>query len=120
MKYLLIPDTGETRRLPFYFAMEEYVAQQITDDYYCCIWQVGPTVMPGRNQNIDNGIDTGYCKRNGIDIFRRKSGCCLQFSYIVHEKTPRHAFEEHMQTIVALLPRDGHCGKPFGQNFYRN
>ena len=124
MKYILIPNTGKTRRLPFYFAMEEYVAQHFTDDDYCCIWQVGPTVMLGRNQNIDNEIDTGYCKRNGIDIFRRKSGggCvyaddgCLQFSYIVHEKDSRQAFEEYMQTLVALLREMGIAAETSGRN----
>ena len=124
MKYLLIPDTGKTRRLPFWFAMEEYVAQHFTDDDYCCLWQVGPTVMLGRNQNIYNELDADYCKTHGIDIFRRKSGggCvyadggCLQFSYIVHDANPVSAFAEYMQTVEGLLRGMGIEASTSGRN----
>ena len=124
MKYILIPEEDKTRKLPFYFAMEEYVAQHFTDDDYCCIWQVGPTVMLGRNQNIDNEIDIDFCKQNHIDIFRRKSGggCvfadsgCLQFSYIVGEGNSNQAFAEYMQTVVTLLREMGIAAETSGRN----
>ena len=74
MKYILLPEPDVIRRLPFYFAVEEYVARHYTDDDYFMGWRVNPTVMLGRNQLIDNEVNTDYCRQNAIDIFRRKSG----------------------------------------------
>ncbi len=33
-----------------------------------------PTVIFGRNQNIEAEVDIDYCRRNGIGFYRRKSG----------------------------------------------
>ena len=90
MKYILLPKPDTIHQLPFYFAVEEYVARHYTNDDYFMGWRVNPTVMLGRNQLIDNEVNTDYCKEHKIDIFRRKSGggCiyadkgCIQFSYI--------------------------------------
>ena len=72
MKYILIPDAGSIRQLPFYFAIEEYVARRYNDDDYFMGWRVNPTVMLGRNQLIENEVNTDYCHEQNIDIFRRK------------------------------------------------
>lgn len=74
MIYVELPDT-EVRRLPFYLAMEEYLARNVageTDLFF--MWQVDPTVIFGRNQIIDNEVNIDYCRRNGIAMCRRKSG----------------------------------------------
>ncbi len=42
-------------------------------DYFFA-WRVEPTVICGRNQEIDKELDLEYCRREGIDIVRRKSG----------------------------------------------
>ncbi|WP_130829824.1 lipoyl synthase [Prevotella rectalis] len=111
MKYIIIPDSAEIRRLPFYFAVEEYVARTYTDDDYFMVWQVEPTVMLGRNQLIANEVDTDYCRREGVDIFRRKSGggCiyadrgCLQFSYISFAENVSSAFVDYMKGVAEML-----------------
>lgn len=111
MKYILLPPDGGERLLPFYFAVEEYVARHFTDDDYFFIWQVPPTVMLGRNQLIQNEIDEAYCRDNGIHVFRRKSGggCvfsdsgCLQFSFIVNEENTNTAFSKYMSAVAASL-----------------
>lgn len=111
MKYILIPQAETMRRLPFYFAIEEYVARHYTDDDYFMVWRVAPTVMLGRNQLIDNEVDVDYCHRHGVEIFRRKSGggCiysdpgCLQFSYISSAENVNEAFTSYMQRVADLL-----------------
>ena len=65
MKYIIIPEREQENQLPFYFAVEEYVARTYTDDDYFMVWRVEPTVMLGRNQLIDNEVDVEYCKSNG-------------------------------------------------------
>ena len=60
--------------LPFYLAMEEYVARELPAQDYFFMWQVEPTVIFGRNQLIDSEVDTAYCKAHDIQMYRRKSG----------------------------------------------
>ncbi len=111
MKYILLPKPDTIHQLPFYFAVEEYVARHYTDDDYFMGWRVSPTVMLGRNQLIDNEVNTDYCKENKIDIFRRKSGggCiyadkgCIQFSYISRTVNANEAFAAYMQRMADLL-----------------
>ena len=111
MKYILLPKPDTIHQLPFYFAIEEYVAHHYTDDDYFMGWRVNPTVMLGRNQLIDNEVNTDYCKEHKIDIFRRKSGggCiyadkgCIQFSYISRAVNANEAFAAYMQRMADLL-----------------
>ena len=111
MKYILLPKPDTIHQLPFYFAIEEYVARHYTDDDYFMGWRVYPTVMLGRNQLIDNEVNTDYCKEHKIDIFRRKSGggCiyadkgCIQFSYISRAINANEAFAAYMQRMADLL-----------------
>ena len=111
MKYILLPKPDTIHQLPFYFAVEEYVARHYTDDDYFIGWRVNPTVMLGRNQLIDNEVNTDYCKEHKIDIFRRKSGggCiyadkgCIQFSYISRAVNANEAFADYMQRMADLL-----------------
>lgn len=71
---LVIHDSAACRPLPFYLAMEEYFARPEFEDDYFFMWQVDPTVIIGRNQLLEAEIDTGFCNRQGIRVFRRKSG----------------------------------------------
>ena len=111
MKYILLPKPDTIHQLPFYFAVEEYVARHYTDDDYFVGWRVNPTVMLGRNQLIDNEVNTDYCKEHKIDIFRRKSGggCiyadkgCIQFAYISCAVNANEAFAQYMQRMAGML-----------------
>lgn len=124
MKYILIPNPDLTRPLPFYFAVEEYVARHYTDDDYFMGWRVEPTVMLGRNQLIDNEVNTDYCRQNDIKIFRRKSGggCiyadlgCIQFSYISCNINAGEAFPQYMQRMATILQNLGVDAQLSGRN----
>ena len=125
MKYIIIPESeGEIRQAPFYFAVEEYVARHYLDDEYFFIWQVSPTVLLGRNQLTDGEIDRDFCLREGISIFRRKSGggCvysdsgCLQFSYIVDDGDVSRVFHRYMQRTAETLSAAGIKAEVSGRN----
>lgn len=124
MKYIVLPPATTERQLPFYFAVEEYVARHFTDDDYFFIWQVPPTVMLGRNQLIRNEIDETYCREHGIHVFRRKSGggCvyaddgCLQFSFIVSEQNTAVAFSTYMKAVAESLMAAGIPAELSGRN----
>lgn len=111
MKYLVIPPGR--RRLPFYLAAEEYAARELspTDDYFF-MWIVEPTVIVGRNQMIDTEVNVAYCRAQGIDIVRRKSGggCVyadlrnIMMSYVTASGADTTAtFAAYTQRVAELL-----------------
>ncbi len=89
MKYVTIPDNG-SHKLPFYLAMEEYVARNFDEGDCFFMWQVAPTVIVGRNQVVECEVNLDYCREHNIEVYRRKSGggCVyadgsnIMFSYI--------------------------------------
>lgn len=109
MKHVLLPD-NVNRPLPFYLAMEEWLARNCDDEFFF-MWQVDPTVICGRNQIIDLEVDVEYCRANNINICRRKSGggCVfadrknIMFSYIAKAKTVTTQFAGYTSMIAAML-----------------
>ena len=67
MVYVTLP-TDKQFRLPFYLAMEEYVAREFPAQDYFFMWQVPPTVIFGRNQLVDSEVKQNY--NNVIDTIR--------------------------------------------------
>lgn len=61
------------KRLVWYLAMEEYLAQQVQEEMFVT-WVVPPTVIFGRHQVMEAEVNVDFCKRNGIAMYRRKSG----------------------------------------------
>ena len=74
MVYIALHD-DKTRPLSFYLAMEEYIARSksLSEDAFF-MWQVEPSVIFGRNQDIFAEVNIDYCRKQGINMFRRKSG----------------------------------------------
>lgn len=70
MLYISVP---KGRRLVWYLAMEEYLAQQVQEEMFVT-WVVPPTVIFGRHQVMEAEVNMDFCKRNGIAMYRRKSG----------------------------------------------
>ena len=38
------------------------------------VWRVGPTVIFGRNQVLENEVNLEYCREHGVSVVQRKSG----------------------------------------------
>ena len=103
-------------RLSFYLAMEEYIARQKQqwDDCFF-MWQVNPSVIFGRNQLIDNEVNVTYCKSNGIEMYRRKSGggCVyadmnnIMMSYINSSDQLQFTFYKYVGMVAGLLQNLG-------------
>jgi len=114
MTYITLPDDCQ-HPLPFYLAMEEYVARQLDIDDAFFMWQVGPTVIFGRNQLIDNEVNMDYCRAHGIAAYRRKSGggCVyadwgnVMLSYVTRDESVSLTFNRYINLLVLLLHRMG-------------
>ena len=115
MLYIRLPEKVTERHLPFYLALEEYVARTLPPADYFFLWQVEPTVIFGRNQLIQNEVNVQYCREHGISIYRRKSGggCVyadsqnLMLSFISPETNVGLAFNRYVGMLQLVLRRLG-------------
>lgn len=122
MIHALLPD-DVVRPLPFYLAMEEYLAGLGNDDFFF-MWQVDPTVIIGRNQHILSEVNLEYCNQRGINVVRRKSGggCVyadmnnVMFSYVTTSDTVTTTFSRYTAMVAEMLCRLGIDATPGGRN----
>lgn len=124
MIYIALP-TEEKRRLPFYLAMEEYIAKHLNTANDCFfMWQVRPTVIFGRNQLIAREVNLDYCRKHHIETYRRKSGggCVyadmsnIMFSYITRSDQVQTTFSHYIGMIVSMLLKLGVPAETSGRN----
>ena len=59
MKYLMLPQADRPRLLPFYFAVEEYVANTYTDDDYFFILNSATHIVRNKFKILSNNILPG-------------------------------------------------------------
>lgn len=108
MTHILLPDDKE-RRLVFYLAMEEFVADNLGEGFF--IWQVPPTVIFGRNQDMEAEVNVPFCEEHGIHMYRRKSGggCVysdwgnIMISYVVGRTGVEDVFAEYLNRLAEVL-----------------
>ena len=123
MVYIQLPQ-DEERQLSFYLAMEEYVAREtdVRDAFF--IWQVEPSVIFGRNQLIENEVNIDYCRRNGVKMYRRKSGggCVyadksnMMLSFVTNSDYVCLTYNRYIMMVVEALRKIGIDAKANGRN----
>ncbi len=114
MKYLILP-VNQKRKLSFFLAMEEYVARQLDAGDYFFMWQVAPSVIFGRNQQLASEVNESFCRQHDIQMYRRKSGggCVyadesnLMLSYVTADDQVPVVFHRFLQMLVLVLRRMG-------------
>lgn len=112
MKYITLPDDKE-RHLSFYLAMEEYVARHVDEPEAFFMWQVGPSVIFGRNQVAQNEVNLDYCRQHDIRVYRRKSGggCVyadqdnVMLSFITNQENVNFTFNRFVNMLLLVLHR---------------
>ena len=123
MVYVTLP-TEKQFRLPFYLAMEEFVAREFPAQDYFFMWHVPPTVIFGRNQLVDSEVNVEFCKLNNIEFYRRKSGggCVyadegnIMLSYITPDTNVNFTFNRYMLMVEHALCKLGINAKTTGRN----
>lgn len=113
MIYAQLPAEGDHtgRPLPFYLAMEEWLARRPGHESYFFMWQVDPTVICGRHQDVELETDLDFCRSHGIRVVRRKSGggCVyadrnnIMMSYITPSADVVTTFAEYTSGVAAML-----------------
>lgn len=119
-----LPDE-KNRGLAFYLAMEEYLALGKDTPESFFLWQVDPTVIIGRNQDLETEVNLPYCRQHGVKIVRRKSGggCVysdrgnLMVSYIFPGPGPAlDLLSVFVSKMAAALRSLGLDAQPSGRN----
>lgn len=122
--YVELPPETEGRRAAFYLAAEEYVAEHLPQGSYFFTWQLGPTVVMGRNQVMHQEVDVDFCHREGIDIIRRRSGGGAIFAdernimtSLITEACPvEPLFNEYATAVAQALQQVGAPAMVAGRN----
>lgn len=122
MKNIILPDKKE-RSLAFYLAMEEFVARSIEDEAFF-VWRVAPTVIIGRNQDLEAEVNLDYCRKHGVKVVRRKSGggCVysdmgnLMISFISRRGEAQEVFDRYLSSLTACLRSLGLKAEKSGRN----
>lgn len=114
MKYVLLPDDRQ-RTLAFYLSMEEYVARhsELGDCFF--MWQVTPSVIFGRHQDILAEVNIDYCRDHHINIYRRKSGggCVyadlgnVMLSFMTSDDHVSETFARYLSAVTGVLEQMG-------------
>lgn len=123
MLYVALPDNTQ-HRLPFYLAMEEYVAKTIDEEDCFFMWQVQPSVIFGRNQLVEAEVNLDYCREHSVQTYRRKSGggCVyadmsnIMFSYVTKDEHVNFTFNKYINMVVMVLQKLGLDAKATGRN----
>ncbi len=122
MKHVVLPD-AERRSLAFYLAMEEFVAGKYEDETFF-VWRVEPTVIIGRNQNLEAEVNMEYCRDHGVHIVRRRSGggCVysdlgnIMISYVSRRGDVSAVFDRYLSALTACLCSMGLPAEKSGRN----
>lgn len=132
MIHVVLPHSEE-RRLVWYLAMEEYVAHHIQDLLPASgigerevffMWQVPPTVIFGRNQDMEAEVNVEWCRAHDVRFFRRKSGggCVyadrgnVMLSYVCDSTSVAFTFDRFLQRLALALRRLGLDAEKSGRN----
>lgn len=122
--YVQLPPETEHRRAPFYLAAEEYIAQVLPEDNYLFSWQLNPTVVMGRNQVAHQEVNLDFCREEGIDVVRRKSGGGaifadrrnIMWSLVTGESAVEPLFADYAETVASALCQLGADVEVSGRN----
>lgn len=123
MKGIKLPQDA-SRRLPFYLALEEWVAGHLPDGDYFFAWQVRPSVICGRHQIMSAEINLDFCREAGIDVWRRKSGGGsvysdsnnVMFSYVTRRDGVQTSFDRYTRSVIKMLGSLGIVAEKSGRN----
>lgn len=110
MTYVDLPDET-VHSLPFYLAMEEFLAKQQNEDDCFFMWRVRPTVIFGRNQDMEAEVNVEYCRAHHIEMYRRKSGggCVyadmgnVMMSMVTRQQDVTATFSRFLMMLTCLL-----------------
>ena len=91
------------------------MARHLSADDCFFMWQVAPSVIFGRNQQLESEVNVSYCREHQIQMYRRKSGggCVyadqsnVMLSYVTSEDNVGFAFNRFVNMVLLVLRKIG-------------
>lgn len=91
------------------------MARHLSADDCFFMWQVAPSVIFGRNQQLESEVNVSYCREHQIQMYRRKSGggCVyadqsnVMLSYVTSEDNVGFAFNRFVNMVLLVLKKMG-------------
>ena len=122
MKNVVLPEVKD-RSLAFYLAMEEFMARESEGEAFF-VWRVNPTVIIGRNQDLEAEVNLEYCRDHGVEVVRRKSGggCVyadmnnIMVSYVSRRGDVSEIFDRYLSAMTECLRSLGLPAEKSGRN----
>jgi len=108
----------------FNLAAEEYLLTGFTDDCFM-LWQNGPSIIVGKNQNTNSEINVDYVQQNNIKVVRRLSGGGavfhdlgnINFTFIQNSTDDKELqFQKYTRPILEVLQKLGVEARFEGRN----
>lgn len=109
---------------PFYnHALEEYILGNFTEEVFI-LWRNRPSILIGRNQNVQAQINMEFVEAHHIDVVRRLSGggtvfCDLgniNFTFITNKDGNHAGFEAFASPVIKALQSLGVPANFTGRN----
>ena len=127
MTHITLPHDDTTQRgVSFWLAAEEWLARSGEEGPFFLMWQVAPSVIFGRNQVMESEVNEAYCRREGISIYRRKSGggCVyadqsnVMLSYVARDdgRSVAEVFGAYVGRVAEVLRQMGVPATASGRN----
>ncbi len=91
------------------------MARHLSADDCFFMWQVAPSVIFGRNQQLESEVNVSYCRDHQIQMYRRKSGggCVyadqsnVMLSFVTSEDNVGFAFNRFVNMVLLVLRKMG-------------
>lgn len=91
------------------------MARHLSADDCFFMWQVAPSVIFGRNQQLESEVNVSYCREHQIQMYRRKSGggCVyadqsnVMLSFVTSEDNVGFAFNRFVNMVLLVLRKMG-------------
>lgn len=123
MKRIIVPAIA-CADIPFYLSVEEWCALHLPAEEYFFAWQVSPSIICGRHQDIETEVNLSQAVREGIKVWRRKSGGGavladmnnVMFSYITPSTAVQTGFDRYTSMVCDMLKSLGIDAQPTGRN----
>lgn len=122
MNNIVLKDIAR-KSLSYYLALEEEIAGSIDEEAFF-VWQSPPTVIIGRNQDLEAEVNLEYCRKHGIEVVRRKSGggCVysdegnIMISVISPRAEAEEVFDRYLSALAGCLKSLGLDAVKSGRN----
>ena len=105
----------KVQEISFYLALEKYLVSKKIDDDIFFLWDIGKSIIIGKNQVLKNEVNLDKASQFGVKIYRRPSGGgaifadsgCFMYTFITKEAKKEEVYAKTLPKMVSALEKLG-------------